>query len=669
MIVKKLLIFWGLLLFFSDGLTAQDCTVLGQNPETAFPVCGVAAFKQDNVPLCGIRQVPVPGCGAGYTDVNPFWYKFTCFSGGTLGFLITPNTLSDDYDWQIFDVTGHAPGDVFTNTSLFVSGNWSAVPGVTGASSGNQGSVNCGGYAYPNMNSYPVLVKGHNYLLLISHFTPTQSGYSLAFGGGTASITDPTPPALVSAQAGCDGHEVLVALNKKMKCGSLTANGSDFTISPAVVPVTAATGNGCSAGFDMDTVLLTLGGPLPPGSYQLIAKNGSDQNTLLDNCGTNIPEGSAVPFTFALAQPTPMDSLKIPGCAADMLELVFRKRILCSSIAPDGSDFIISGPAPVNITGASGSCDAKGGSAIIQVKLAAPLVNGGDYRINLARGNDGNSLIDECGQETPLPASLSFTMKDTVSAVFDDQILWGCQFDTVVLNYPSKNGVNQWLWTFDGNETSTAQNPRHIYSVFGTKNIQLIVSNGFCSDTASLIVILDNGMSAAFEAPNMVCPKDPVTFKNNSTGIISSWTWDFGDGSGSSLQIPPDHHYAQTGSETKYPVSLVIENKHGCKDTALQYVDVLKSCYIAVPSAFTPNGDGLNDYLYPLNALKADNLEFKVFNRLGQLVFETKNWNRRWDGTMNGHPQPAGTYVWMLQYTDRESGKKIFQKGTTLLIR
>ncbi|HEY4206779.1 MAG TPA: gliding motility-associated C-terminal domain-containing protein, partial [Puia sp.] len=98
-------------------------------------------------------------------------------------------------------------------------------------------------------------------------------------------------------------------------------------------------------------------------------------------------------------------------------------------------------------------------------------------------------------------------------------------------------------------------------------------------------------------------------------------------------------------------------------------IDVLKSCYIAVPSAFTPNGDGLNDYLYPLNAFKADNLEFRVYNRWGQLVFSSGNWLSKWDGTIGGHPAPSDTYVWMLRYVDRDTGKTMFQKGTSLLIR
>ena len=70
-----------------------------------------------------------------------------------------------------------------------------------------------------------------------------------------------------------------------------------------------------------------------------------------------------------------------------------------------------------------------------------------------------------------------------------------------------------------------------------------------------------------------------------------------------------------------------------------------------------------------LNAYKADNLEFRVYNRWGQLVFETKDWTRKWNGTINGNPQAAGTYVWMLQYTHHDTGQHFSLKGTTVLIR
>ena len=123
-----------------------------------------------------------------------------------------------------------------------------------------------------------------------------------------------------------------------------------------------------------------------------------------------------------------------------------------------------------------------------------------------------------------------------------------------------------------------------------------------------------------------------------------------------------------SANDDTYVVRLAIADTSGCTDTAYHFVKVLDNCYIAVPTAFTPNGDGLNDYLYPLNAYKATNLSFKVFNRAGQLAYETKDWSVKWDGNIKGTKQASGVYVWMLDYNDA-TGKKISLKGTTLLIR
>jgi gliding motility-associated-like protein len=90
---------------------------------------------------------------------------------------------------------------------------------------------------------------------------------------------------------------------------------------------------------------------------------------------------------------------------------------------------------------------------------------------------------------------------------------------------------------------------------------------------------------------------------------------------------------------------------------------------IAVPTAFTPNNDGLNDNFKPHNALKADQYEFKVYNRWGQLVFQTRDWRQAWDGRISGVQQGSDVFVWMLSYTHRDTKKQVFQKGTVMLIR
>jgi len=676
MLIQKLLIL-GISLFLIVDAQGQSCTTLGQTPATAFPVCGSATFTQASVPPCVNGTVTAPcasGTGNVYQDLNPYWYKFTCFVPGTLQMTITPKDQGDDYDWQIFDVTGHSPSEVYTNSNLLVACNWSGLTGTTGTLSSAASLTECGStntFNPPKYSKLPSLLQGHNYLLLISHFSgDSQSGYDLSFTGGTASITDTVPPSLKSVDPICDGSHIRVVLNKKMKCSSMESHGSDFRISPLAATVTGITGNGCSTGFDMDTLILTMSGPLPVGNYTLLAQTGSDGNTLFDNCETQVPAGTSLPFELKAPQPTPFDSLTTPTCAPGSLQFVFKKKIKCSSISPNGSDFTVTGPSPVVVTGASGICDANGESNVILLQLSAPIVNQGDYTVTLAPGVNGNTIIDECGLPVPVGSTITFSTKDTVSAAaFTDKILYGCIRDTIAFIYPDINGVDHWTWIFGNGDTSLLQNPMRTYTVFDTKSVQLIVSNGFCSDTASASIVLDNAIDAAFEAPNILCPQDAAVYKNNSTGNITSWTWDLGDGTGDLSQSPPDHLYPKTGIETKYNVRLIIGNNLGCRDTAVQQIDVLRSCYIAVPSAFTPNGDGLNDFLYPLNAYKADDLEFRVFNRYGQMVFFSRDWLQKWDGTINGHPEPPGTFVWFLRYTDRDTGKKIFQKGTSLLIR
>ncbi len=661
-----------LILLLSNHLTAQTCTTLGQNPSSAFPVCGSTAFSQTTVPPCVTHNLNVPGCGTGgYSDKNPFWYRFTCFTSGTLGFLITPNDLGDDYDWMLYDITGRNPDDVFTDNSLIVTGNWAGTYGLTGASATGVTNIECGSNPADNKPTFakmPTIIEGHTYLLLISHFDDvSQSGYKLSFGGGTAVITDPKLPALQSASAACGGTILRIKLNKKMKCNSLAADGSDFLLAPAAGNIVSAVGIGCSTGFDMDSVVLTVNHIIAPGKYDIIMQTGKDINTLKDNCDREIAAGERIPVEVFPIVPTPMDSVKPVVCKPDVLELVFKNNIRCSSIAPDGSDFIISG-LPVGIKGASGTC-TNGLTPTIKIQLTAPIQVAGNWNIQLKRGSDGNTIIDECGMETPF-GNVPLTTYDTVNADFTYNVLWGCKKDTVEFFHPGANHVNAWRWSFEGAGTSLLQNPVIVFPTFGNKKVSLIVNNGVCSDSVEGTVVLDNAMDARFGYPEFLCPEDQAVFTDSSLGKIINWEWTFGNGNTSLQQKPEAQRYQRPPARSKlYTVRLVVENDKHCFDTAFHQVEVVTSCYITIPNAFSPNGDGNNDLLYPLNAFKATDLEFKVYNRYGQLVFETRDWKKRWDGTLNGQKQPSGTYVWILTFIHRDTKEKIVQKGTTTLIR
>jgi hypothetical protein len=167
---------------------------------------------------------------------------------------------------------------------LFVSGNWSGAYGFTGAADSVGSNIQCASNPLSNVPTFshsPTLIAGHNYLLIVSHFTQTQSGYTLSFAGGTASITDTLQPNVISASLGCDHRTLTVRLNKSMTCASLTNTGSDFSVSAAGLSIGSATGLGCKSGFDMDSLQLVFNNSIPVGIYLLLAQNGSDGNTLL----------------------------------------------------------------------------------------------------------------------------------------------------------------------------------------------------------------------------------------------------------------------------------------------------------------------------------------------------------------------------------------------------
>jgi gliding motility-associated-like protein len=677
---KRIFILFCSFFFITFYADAQNCNGKGQTPSFAIPVCGTKTFSQPLVANCPGNKIASNSSCTIYRSDASYWYKFHCYQSGTLGFIIDGVNVNDDYDWEVFDVTNVDPNKVFSDPTLQVSLNlYGAPPGVTtpfpntptGCSSQGNRNVNCEGTVNSSpFNQMPTITAGNDYLLMVTNYSASGLGYSLNFNGGSASITDPLMPHLSNATPTCDGMQLKVKLNKKMKCTSLASDGSDFSINIPGTTITAAATSQCVLGFDMDSVTLSLASILLPGNYTLTIKNGTDGNTLADNCDQLIPDGETVPVIVVPIVPTLLDSITKPTCASQTLELVFKKGIKCNSIAVDGSDFSVTGPVPVTISSVTGNC-ANGISSKIFVNLSAPLQTGGTYTITLKAGTDGGTLTDECNTVTP-PSSLTFNIKDTVNADFTYNILYGCAANSVSYHYPNKNGVNSWKWTIDSIRSSTLQNPIISYSDYKDQNTTLIVSNGFCSDTSSQKITFDNYLNADFEITNLVCPGDLATLKNNSVGnFITSWTWIFGNGKTSPLKDPPNQAYTNPdlGSIAKIPVLLIAHNSFGCNDTAVKYIQVVSNCFIAVPTAFTPNGDGINDYLYPLNAYKALDLKFSIYNRFGQRIFYTTNWTNKWDGRVNGQPADMGTYVWILTYTNSDTHRQVAQKGTSILIR
>lgn len=661
------------LLLLSCGLfihlQAQLCTAPGQTPVSAILVCGSESFQVSTPSFCGQTVVPVP-CADGfpYMNKNPNFFRMSCFVPGTLGFLITPGDLGANYNWQLFDITSTNPVDIFTNPSLFVACNWSADPGQTGATVDGTSLTVCSGPGNV-FTQMPDLLQGRTYLLMVSNESGSGGTYELVFTGGTASITDALEPHIQSARASCNSAEIVVRMNKKINCNTIDPSGAEFILSSGAT-ITAATPGVCDAVFGTDSVILSLSQPLILGNYSITLAMGGDGNTLVDVCNRSIPVGETVPFSVAVLQPTPFDSIAPTGCSPKYLEFVFDKPMLCSSVAANGSDFIITGPAPVAAIYSPGSCSPNGKSFIIRLTIPSPILTGGLYTVRLTTGSDGNTILDECGMPTPPGGILSFTVNDPLSATFTVDIPPTCNATTASFFHDGNGNTTLWDWNFGNGDRSTQQNPVRTFNIPGPQPVQLIVTNGKCSDTSSQTLVIGGYLVADFTVPAIVCPGDTIPFVNKSSGGIDSWNWNFGNGNTSTVKTPVGFYYTEIGRDALYTVTLVASNSLlNCGDTVKKVIRALSHCHINVPSAFTPNGDGKNDYLYPLNAVKADDLEFKVYNRYGQLVFSTRDWTRKWDGRIKGQIQDTGVYAWLLSYIHHDTKEKIFLKGTTLLLR
>jgi gliding motility-associated-like protein len=111
-----------------------------------------------------------------------------------------------------------------------------------------------------------------------------------------------------------------------------------------------------------------------------------------------------------------------------------------------------------------------------------------------------------------------------------------------------------------------------------------------------------------------------------------------------------------------------ITNAAGCVTNDSIQVRVFNEYTVFVPSGFSPDGDGVNDKLNPLLAGIKELKNFRVYNRWGQLLYQTNDKNAGWNGTYNGKLQISETYVWVVEAIDQD-GKNILKTGKTTLIR
>jgi gliding motility-associated-like protein len=218
----------------------------------------------------------------------------------------------------------------------------------------------------------------------------------------------------------------------------------------------------------------------------------------------------------------------------------------------------------------------------------------------------------------------------------------------------------------DGQQ-SADPNPQFQFNTPGIYTIkQTIFNDNSCNliDSTTRTIQVSGAPSAGFSySPLPAKENTPTNFLSNSSSDVVKWEWDFGDGN-TSTEKNPAHQFEATNF---FNVCQTVTNTNNCTDSVCQSVEALVSILFDLPNAFTPNGDGMND-VFLVRGFGITNMTFRIFNRQGLLVFESKSPNMGWDGTYQSQPQPMDTYVWTLDI-EYFNGEKTRKNGEVTLIR
>lgn len=236
--------------------------------------------------------------------------------------------------------------------------------------------------------------------------------------------------------------------------------------------------------------------------------------------------------------------------------------------------------------------------------------------------------------------------------------------------------IVSWNWDFgDGSPDSTSQNTSHCYPASGFYDVTLTAtSNHGCISTLTIphAVTVYPEPNAAFTVnPFPASVLDPlVTLNNASSSDVVYWYYYFGDGDSIAPFTPsPEHAYPNTAA-ADYVATLIVENGNGCRDTTERPVTIGPEFTFFIPNAFTPNGDGVNDFFYGQGIGIVD-YDIYIFDRWGNMIYHGDNiYASYWDGRANKGDDVAqqDVYVWKVRLTD-VFGKKHNYIGTVTLVK
>ncbi|MEO5584392.1 MAG: PKD domain-containing protein, partial [Flavobacteriales bacterium] len=386
-----------------------------------------------------------------------------------------------------------------------------------------------------------------------------------------------------------------------------------------------------------------------------------------------IGTGAALQYSFPTSQVIHVSVVDQAGCQGPGLDLPVTVLDLSQAVLHTYGDtaFCSGGTAKVGawLTGYPGS------TSIAWPQL--PATGNGPFSVP---ATSSRTLIvtvtDVCANN--LTGNVNIIVETPPAITLPSIIAEGCA--PVTAHFPAglTNQPVSYLWHFGDGATSTSMAPVHVYQA-GDYTVTLTVTTplGCSSDAQNTSMVHAYSLPvAAFTANPWETDADhaDVQFTDQSIGDISTWDWTFGDG-GISIDPDPAYHYIEPGI---WQVVLRVTDDHGCTSNVDHIVKINPIYDVTVPNAFTPGANGgggggynpmdlSNDVFYPFIRFVKD-FRMRVFNRWGELVFESHDINQGWDGYYKGKISPQDVYVYQLwvRFTDN---KEVQRTGDLTIFR
>ena len=610
-------------------------------------------------------------------ELNSTWMIINVASSGTLEFTIgTPIPFGGCLDWIMWPYTINTCSQILNNQLAPIRCNWNAnCQNFTGIAT----PLPAGGLAgdfEPELN----VTAGQQYLLCLSNYSSQTTNLPLNFTGSSSVSCNTVLPVSINSTSICPGQSTTLTATVSGATSYLWSPGGQTTPSITVSPgstttytctVNGTTPNGGTAtGTGTGTVtILSANNPacgctitasnsgpvcvgntfnlsatsLTNGSYDWML-NGSPIGTTQNI--NNIPTTNVGNYTFNLTGTDGAGNV----CTSTTTVIV---NPLPNVFA--GADLIVCNNTQIILT-ASGAINYNWTNNVQNGISFVPTFSG----IYSVTGTDVNGCQNS--------DELSLTFLNAIAPLITPDATLGCKPFTVNFQNNS-NQTQNCVWNFgNGTTANSCGNQSATYTQTGCYNVTLSHTDSQGCDTTVTfqnIVCVEESKAAFTPSPGVIGPgNNVVSFFNSSQGA-NSYLWYFGDGN-SSTEIEPSNTY-DISAQTGYEAMLISYSAAGCPDTAILPISYEEQLIFYVPNSFTPDADEHNQTFGPVFTSGFDpfNFEMKIYNRWGELIFESHDHTKRWDGSygVKGFQIQSGIYSWVINFKPKNNDDKITING------